>query len=184
MVVGLGNIGSEYARRMKAMGSYIIAVDCNAYKKPDFVDEFFLSDRLDEVLPRADVVALIVPGTKANAGLMGRSQLAKMKQGAVIINAGRGTLVDTDALCDALESGALSAAGLEVTEPEPLPEGHRLWKLENALITPHVAGGRHLAETYKNILRHWLDNASRFVKGEALKSVVDYKTGFCVPEGK
>jgi phosphoglycerate dehydrogenase-like enzyme len=180
LVVGVGDIGRNYAGRMKALGSYIIGVDCNAYAKPDFIDEIFLLDKLDELLPRADVTALIIPGTKQNAGLMSRARLAKMKKGSILINAGRGTLVDTDAVCDALESGALGGAGLEVTEPEPLPPEHRLWKLENAVITPHVAGGNHLPDTFRNIMKLSLENARRFVKGEALESVVDYKTGFGV----
>jgi phosphoglycerate dehydrogenase-like enzyme len=182
VAVGCGDLGSNYARRMKALGSYVIGVDSYAYSKPDFLDELYLSGQLEEILPRADVVALTVPGVKSNDGLFGRTQLAKMRKDAVIINAGRGTVLDTEALCDALESGALAGAGLEVTEPEPLPAGHRLWKLENAVITPHVAGGRHLAETVQNIQNLWLENARRFVKGEALKNLVDYKTGFKIPQ--
>jgi phosphoglycerate dehydrogenase-like enzyme len=102
-----------------------------------------------------------------------------MKKDAVIINCGRGTTIDQEALCDALESGVLGGAGLDVTDPEPLPPGHRLWKMENALITPHISGGRCLPQTYRYIMEHNLENARRFLQGEALKSLVDFKTGYC-----
>lgn len=179
LVIGLGDIGAKYGRLMKALGAYVIGVRRSVRAKPDYIDELLSVQQMDEALPRADVVALIIPETKETTGLMGRPQLAKMKHGAVLINAGRGSAVDTEALCDALESGALGAAGLDVTDPEPLPADHRLWKLENALITPHVAGARSMLETYQYIMKHSLENARRFVRGEALESLVDYKTGFC-----
>ena len=112
---------------------------------------------------------------------MGKPQFEKIKKGAVLINACRGTVVDTEALCDALESGLLGAAGLDVTDPEPLPPGHRLWKQENAVITPHVAGGRHMKETGENIMKLCIDNARRFLKGEQLESLVDRQIGFRKP---
>ena len=182
LVVGLGDLGASYSRRMKGLGSYVIGVDRNAYAKPDFLDEIYLVDKMEELLPRADVVALLIPGTKDNTGIFGKSQLAKMKKDAVLINCGRGPLVDTEALCDALESGVIAGAALDVTDPEPLPAGHRLWKMENAVITPHVAGGTWMKETGQYIMKLNLENARRFVKGEALESQVDYKTGYRFPK--
>jgi len=181
LVIGLGDIGSGYARLMKALGSYVIGVRRNARAKPDFVDELLLAGQMEEALPRADVVALVIPGTKDTVGLIGQQQLAKMKKNAIIINAGRGSAIDTEALCNALEAGTLGGAGLEVTDPEPLPPDHRLWKMENALITPHISGDRYLL-TYRYISDLILENARRFVRGEALESLVDYKTGFCFPK--
>jgi len=184
LVIGLGDIGSEYARLMKAFGAYVIGVRRTVRAKPDYVDELLSVKQMEEALPRADVVTLIVPGTKETAGLIGRPQLAKMKKDAILINAGRGSAVDTEALCDALESGSLGGAGLEVTNPEPLPSDHRLWKMENALITPHISGGRcgYMTQTYQDLMKFNLENARRFVRGEALESLVDYKTGFCFPK--
>ncbi|MDR0449884.1 MAG: D-2-hydroxyacid dehydrogenase [Treponema sp.] len=178
LVVGLGDIGSEYAWRMKALGAYLIGVRRTARPKSDYMDEVYLTDRLDELLPRADVVALILPGIKETEGIISRERLAKMKRGAVIVNAGRGSAIDTEALCDALESGQIGGAGLDVTAPEPLPEGHRLWKLEGAVITPHVAGGRNMPETERRLMELNLENAARFAKGERLRSLVDIKTGY------
>lgn len=178
LVIGLGDIGGEYARRMKALGSYIIGVRRVSHTKPVYVDELLLPQQIDKALPRADIVAVIVPETKDTIGLIDRFKLARMKHDAVIINAGRGSAIDTEALCDALESNALGGAGIDVTDPEPLPRGHRLWKLENAVITPHTAGGRYMNETDQYMMQLNLENAGRFVRGEILKSLVDYKTGY------
>ena len=178
LVIGLGDIGSNYAKGMKALGSYIAGIARSPREKPEYCDEFLLPDKLDDALTRADVIALSVPGTKDTACLIDRRRLALIKKGAILINAGRGSVIDTEALCDALESGALGGAGLDVTDPEPLPPGHRLWRLSNAVITPHSAGGGHLPETAGYITGFFLDNARRFVKGEPLESVVDFNTGY------
>jgi phosphoglycerate dehydrogenase-like enzyme len=178
LVVGLGDIGSEYAWRMKALGAYVIGVRRTVQPKSSCVDEVALTDQLDDLLPRADIVALILPGIRETEGIINRDRLGKMKRGAFIVNAGRGSAIDTEALCDALESGQIAGAGLDVTAPEPLPEGHRLWKLEAAVITPHVAGGHNMPETAEHIMNLNLENAARFVKGERLRSLVDPKTGY------
>jgi len=177
LVVGLGDIGGEYARRMKALGSYVIGLRRSVQDKPDYIDELLLSDKLDAVLPRADIVALALPGTKDTANIIGKQQFAIMKKDAVLINIGRGFSVDTEALCDALEAGTISGAAMDVTEPEPLPPGHRLWKIKNAVITPHITGGS-ISDTdnYRHAL--YLENARRYVKGEALKTQVDFSTGY------
>jgi phosphoglycerate dehydrogenase-like enzyme len=163
---------------MKALGAYVIGVRRTAQPKSDYVDEVYLSGQLDDLLPRADIVALILPGIKETEGIINRDRLAKMKRGAVIVNAGRGSAIDTEALCDALESGQIGGAGLDVTSPEPLPEGHRLWKLEGAVITPHIAGGHHMPETAQHVMKLNLENAARFARGERLRSLVDLKTGY------
>jgi phosphoglycerate dehydrogenase-like enzyme len=180
LVLGLGDIGTEYSRRMKALGARVIGVRRSPRPKPDCVDEAHLFDKLDELLPRADVVALALPGTGETRGIIGKDRLATMKEGAVIVNAGRGSAIDTDALCNALESGHILGAGLDVTDPEPLPPDHRLWKLEGAVITPHVAGGRSMIETGQHVMELNLENAARFVKGERLVSLVDRTTGYRV----
>jgi phosphoglycerate dehydrogenase-like enzyme len=181
LVVGLGDLGSGYARRMKGLGAYVIGVRRTAQAKPDYVDEQYQADKLDELLPRADVVCLMLPGTKDSAGLFNRERLAKMKKGAIILNGGRGSAIDTEALCDALESGALDGAGLDVTAPEPLPPGHRLWKIENAVITPHISGGRTMPQTGAYMMDLNLKNAARFVKGEKLVNLVNFQTGYRFP---
>ena len=110
--------------------------------------------------------------------MFGAERLAKMKDGAILLNVGRGMIVDSDALVDALESGKLSGAGLDVTDPEPLPADHLLWKQENAVITPHVSGGFHLEETHNRIIRIMAENLRAFCAGKPLKNVVDFETGY------
>ncbi|MDR0641686.1 MAG: D-2-hydroxyacid dehydrogenase [Treponema sp.] len=181
LVLGLGDIGAGYAWRMKALGAHVIGIRRTPQPKPEGVDELYLQDKLDELLPRADILALALPGVKETQGIISRARLAGMKKGAVIVNGGRGSAIDTEALCDALESGHIFAAALDVTSPEPLPAGHRLWKLEGAVITPHIAGGRNMYETGQYMTKLNLENAARFVKGESLASLVDFKTGYRIP---
>ena len=133
---------------------------------------------MDSLLPRADVVAVTLPGTQATSGLLSRERIARMKEGAVLLNVGRGTIVDTEALCDALESGRLGGAGVDVTDPEPLPPEHRLWRLPTAVVTPHVSGFYHLKETHERIVDIMVENLKRFQAGEPLKNQVDFSTGY------
>lgn len=178
LVLGLGDIGSEFAKRAKAMGARVIGVRRKGTDKPDFVDELIHTDQLDAYLPEADCVAITLPGTKETKGMFGADRLAKMKDGAILLNVGRGSIVDSDALCAALQSGKLSGAGLDVTDPEPLPAEHPLWKQENAVITPHISGGFHLEETHDRIIRIMAENLRAFCAGAPLRNVVDFETGY------
>ena len=123
-------------------------------------------------------VAIPLPGTTATKGMIDAELMAKMKDGAILLNVGRGMIVDTDALCAALENGKLAGAGVDVTDPEPLPADHPLWKMENAVITPHISGGYHLQETHDRIVRIMAENLKRFLAGEPLRNVVDFSTGY------
>jgi phosphoglycerate dehydrogenase-like enzyme len=178
LIVGLGDIGSEFAKRTKALGAYTIGVRRADTSKPDYIDELSLMDKLDTLLPRADVVALSLPNTSETRHLFTADRIAKIKKGAILINVGRGSAIDTDALCDALQSGHLSGAALDVTDPEPLPADHILWSIESAVITPHVSGGYHLKETFERIVRISAENLRRYSSGERLKNVVDFSTGY------
>ena len=148
LVLGMGDIGGEFAARCKALGAKVIGVRRSPRPCPEYADEVHLLEDLDSLLPQADVVAVTLPGTDATRGLMSRERLAKMKEGAVLLNVGRGFIVDTEALCDALERGHLSGAGVDVTDPEPLPPTHRLWNIPTAVVTPHISGFYHLRETH------------------------------------
>ena len=178
LIVGLGDIGGEFAKRIKALGGYTIGIRRKCTDKPDYLDELYLTDKLDELLPRADVVALSMPNTVDNYKMFSKERLDKMKDGAVLINVGRGTCIDTDDLCDALESGKLLGAALDVTDPEPLPKDHRIWKIKNAIITPHISGDYHLKETHNRIVQIATDNLNAYHKGMKLKNIVDFSTGY------
>lgn len=178
LVLGMGDIGGEFAARCKALGAKVIGVRRSPRPCPEYADEVHLLGDLDSLLPQADVVAITLPGTGATRGLMSRERLAKMKEGAVLLNVGRGFIVDTEALCDALERGHLSGAGVDVTDPEPLPPTHRLWNIPTAVVTPHISGFYHLRETHERIVGIFLENLRHFQAGEPLRNLVDFATGY------
>ena len=178
LVLGMGDIGGEFAARCKALGAKVIGVRRSPRPCPEYADEVHLLEDLDSLLPQADVVAVTLPGTDATRGLMSRERLAKMKEGAVLLNVGRGFIVDTEALCDALERGHLSGAGVDVTDPEPLPPTHRLWNIPTAVVTPHISGFYHLRETHERIVGIFLENLRHFQAGEPLCNLVDFATGY------
>lgn len=172
LVVGMGDIGTHFAKRLKAFGVYVIGVRKSNTSPSEYADEIYTIDSLPQLLPRADIVSLTVPSTPDSKHLMDEAALAKMKQDAVLINAGRGATVDTDALYAALQQGRLSGAALDVVETEPLPPSHPLWDLPNVIITPHVSGRNYLPCTYRKSLQLVLDNLSAYVSGKPLKNVV------------
>ena len=178
LIVGMGDIGGEFAKRLKALGAYTIGIRRSDGNKPDYLDELHFMDELEALLPRADIVSLSLPATKLTEKIINRRTLDLMKQDAVIINVGRGNAIDTEALCDALESGHILGAALDVTDPEPLPKNHRLWKIKNAIITPHVSGGYSLQETHERIIRISANNLEAFLNNKSLASVVDFSAGY------
>ncbi|SCH43290.1 MULTISPECIES: D-2-hydroxyacid dehydrogenase [unclassified Romboutsia] len=178
LIVGLGDIGCSFGKMVKSLGAYTIGVKRRNTLKPEFIDELHLIDNLDELLPSADIVAICLPSTKDTQDLFSKSKIEKMKKGSILLNVGRGNTVDTESLCDALENNHLGGAGLDVIDPEPLPSEHRIWDLENIVITPHVAGGYNLDETYENIFEISINNLERFINGKKLCNIVDFSTGY------
>lgn len=180
LIVGLGDIGGEYAKRMKALGSYTIGVRRTKGEKPEYLDELYTSESLDGLLPRADIVALSLPNTSATRHIMDERRLRLMKQGAILLNVGRGTAIDQEALCQVLEEGYLGGCGVDVTEPEPLPTDHPLWDAPRMVITPHTSGQYHLQETFERIVRIAGENLEKFLAGDVdgMKNLVDFETGY------
>ncbi|HJA94193.1 MAG TPA: D-2-hydroxyacid dehydrogenase [Candidatus Eisenbergiella merdipullorum] len=184
LVIGLGDIGRTFARKMKALGCYTIGIRRRVSEKTApqeaAADEIHGLEDLDRLLPAADVVALSLPGNASTYHILNRERIGLLSTNAVVLNVGRGTAVDTDALSDALYAGKIAGAALDVTDPEPLPADHPLWNAPGALITPHVSGGYSLPETLAQICDIFAENLERFRKGEPLKNVVDMETGYCV----
>jgi phosphoglycerate dehydrogenase-like enzyme len=176
LVVGLGGIGSEIAMRAHAFNMRVLATARTERPAPPYVDVLGTASDLDELLPQADVVVLAVPLTDETRGMINRETIARMKDGAWLVNIARGAVVDTDALVEALDAGKIGAAFLDVTDPEPLPEGHTLWDRDNVLITPHVAARAELSGERRLALM--LDNFRRFGSGEPLLNVVDKEAGY------
>jgi phosphoglycerate dehydrogenase-like enzyme len=178
LIIGLGDIGGDFARKIKALGSYTIGVRRTKGDKPEYIDELHTMEELDSLLPRADVVALSLPGTKETYRLFNKDKFNLMKKAAIILNVGRGTAICSEDLCDALENGVIRGAGLDVTDPEPLPADHRLWDVPGVVITPHISGQYHLPETLRRIVNISIENLERFKNHEPLKNIVDFETGY------
>jgi phosphoglycerate dehydrogenase-like enzyme len=176
LVVGLGGIGTEVARRAHALGMKVIATRASSKQGPDFVSYVGLSDELPTLITQADVVVSALPLIPATTNLFGAKMFARMKKTAFFINVGRGGSVVTDDLVAALNSGTIAGAGLDVTEPEPLPKDHPLWKAKNIIITPHMSALSDLGQGARlAILR---EQVRRFAAGDKLLSVVDFKKGY------
>jgi len=176
LVVGLGGIGTEIARRGRGFDMRVVGIRRGDDPAPDFVERVAKPDELRALLPDADVVAIAVPLTAETTNLFGRAAFAAMKPGSYLINIARGKVVDTEALLAALTSHKLAGACLDVTDPEPLPRDHPLWKLPNVVITPHVSSVAELTDD-----RRWAlfrENLRRFDAGEPLLNVVDKKAGY------
>lgn len=170
LLLGTGDIGSHLAELVKALGARTVGLNRHPEKALPNFDELHSIAQLDDYLPQAGVVAMSLPGTPETAGLMDARRLALMRPDAILLNAGRGSAVDCLALADALQSGKLWGAALDVTEPEPLPQGHPLWDCENLVLTPHVAGGDHLPCILPNIVDIALENLRRYHNGEPLRN--------------
>lgn len=178
LVVGYGNLGSEFAKRMKALGSHVTGIRRNQTEKPEELDALYQMDALESCLKEADIVAACLPGTPETYHVFNEKTFGMMKQGAFFLNVGRGTAVDAYALADALNSGHLAGASVDVTEPEPLPQDHPLWDAKNLLLTPHISGQYHLKETHERIIGIACENVKAFLGGKALRNIVDFKTGY------
>ena len=182
LINGPGDIGGTLAVMCRALGAHIICVRRRRTEKPDFADEVYTTEELDAVLPRADIVALAVPGSPETVHLLSRERIALLKDGVIVANGGRGTAIDTDALAEAMDSGKVGYAFLDVTDPEPLPPEHPLWKKPDVFITPHVAGGYNMIETQFRIARVVAKNIRHYLAGEPRENIVDRTTGYRKPQ--
>ncbi len=176
LIWGFGGIGHEVARRAAGFGMRITAIDPKVVERPAGVQRIVPPGEMDALLPQADFVVCCVPLTPATQRYFNAVRLALLKPSAYLINISRGEVIDTDALVDALRANRLAGAALDVTDPEPLPEGHPLWSLKNVILTPHMS-----ARAYETDRLAWhllRENVRRFAAGESLLNVVDKKAGY------
>jgi phosphoglycerate dehydrogenase-like enzyme len=174
-IVGYGEIGSAVAELAKPFGCRILALR----RKPDsspLVDQAYATAQIDEMLVESDFVVASAPLTPSTRGLVGPAQIAKLKSNAVVINIGRGPVIDEPALIAALEQKKIRGAALDVFEVEPLPAGHKFYKLRNVLLSPHSAD--HTPGWKDRAVQFFLDNFERFAKNEPLQNVVDKHAGY------
>ncbi len=175
-VVGFGGTGRAIARRAAGFGMTCIAVDAHEVPPSAEVAEVWGLDRFDELLARSDVVASGLPYTPATHRIFNARTFAQMRRGAILLNVTRGEIVDSDALVEAVRSGHLGGAGLDVAHEEPLPASHPLWSTPNVVMTPHTAGASQL-RLQRNLDR-FCRNIERYRAGEPLEGFIDKAAGF------
>ncbi len=176
VVIGVGGIGTQIAIRAHAFGMDVIGVDPEDKPFVPFVKRYVKPDQLDEVLPQADVVFISAPHTPMSHKMMGAKEFELMKRGSYFIAVSRGGLYDMGGLVKALDGKRLAGAGVDVTDPEPLPKGHPLWKFDNTIITPHIAGRSD--KDHARMVNTIRENIARFCDGRALVNVVDKRKGY------
>jgi len=173
-VLGAGDIGLEFARRARAFRpAKLVAVRRSARPGDAVFDETRTSAELDAILPETDLLIMALPNTPDTAGILSRERMALLPEGACVVNVGRGAALDQDALIDALNSGRLGGAALDVVEPEPLPADHPLRDARNLLLTPHVAGNMTLPYTRQRSIDLFIEDLDNYVNGRPLRRFVD-----------
>jgi phosphoglycerate dehydrogenase-like enzyme len=175
VVVGVGGIGQQISLRAWAFGMTVIGVDPQDYPFNPYISRIVKPDQIDDVMPLADVVFISAPHTEQSHKMVGPHEFDLMKQGAYFIAVSRGGVYDLPSLVKALDGRKVAGAGVDVTDPEPLPKGNALWKFDNVIVTPHIAGrsdrdrGRMVGTIKENI--------QRFVDGKPLINVVNKQRG-------
>jgi phosphoglycerate dehydrogenase-like enzyme len=175
-IIGYGNIGRQVARRARAFDMRVLAVDAQPGPSDDPSTEVWPLSRLDDLLAQSDVVVISAPATPESRHLIGAPQLAGMKRSAGLVVISRGALFDHDALAAALRNGTIAWAGVDATDPEPLPPDSPLWGIETCLVTPHSSG--HSIEKERRVIEIVRENARRLSRGQPLLNVVDKARGY------
>ena len=175
-IVALGSIGTAMAYRAHAFGMRVLAVDPEPIEKPDFVERLEKPEWIGEMMSQSDVVVSCCPSTPESHRVVSADAIGRMKKNSYFINISRGKVVDEEALIQALQTGRIAGAGLDVTYEEPLPEDNPLWDLPNVILTSHSAGASD--QGLPRSIELFVDNLNRYVKGEPLRNVVDKQKGY------
>ncbi len=176
--VGMGNIGSSYAKLMHTLGATVYGVRRTKHETPTYIQKMYTFQDFDEILEKADVVALSLPETQETRHLFDYQKLKKIKKGALLINVGRGSAIVTKDLVKIMQEKHLSAACLDVTEWEPLPKNMDLWNVENVYITPHISGRFNARSSYDNVVKIMYENLQHYLKQEPLTNIVNKSKGY------
>lgn len=174
-IIGAGGIAQELIPMLRPFGVKVVAVNRSG-RNVEGADETYPIAEADQVWRAADAFVLLMPLTEETEGMVDAEVLAKMKSSAVVVNVGRGPLINTDDLVDALRNGQIAGAAMDVTDPEPLPENHPLWAMDNCLITPHIAATGRMAQQL--IAPQIIANAAAFAAGERMPTEVDVTAGY------
>lgn len=176
LIIGLGGTGYDTAWRCAALGMRVLAISSGQRPHPDFIEKVGGRERLHEFLGEADYVCLCCALTPETRHYLSDGEFSAMKPTAYVTNVTRGGTIDQEALVRALRAGQIAGAGLDVTDPEPLPKGHPLWQMENVILTPHTSGQSPHSD--RRVLDLVCENLRRFAAGEPLLNVVDKRSGF------
>jgi phosphoglycerate dehydrogenase-like enzyme len=183
-IAGTGNLGQNAAKRFRALGAGKVIGFSRSGKDRDSFDEVFRMDDFESVLSsraeddQIDVLVLCVPGTSESDGLLSAERIALLPEKTFVINVGRGTVVDQEALIEALNEGRIAGAALDVMYPEPLPSDHPLWTARNCIITPHISGDMGLPETIDITVDIFCENLRRYAEGRELTNLIDINAGY------
>jgi phosphoglycerate dehydrogenase-like enzyme len=177
-VIGTGDTGGSFARLAQALGAHIIGCNHSGSYKLDLFEKVYSTRQINDALKDAEIVALCLPATAATEGLIGAHQLSQLAPGAILLNSGRGSTLDLDALVKALLNGDLGGAMLDVLPNEPLEESSVLWDVPNLLITPHISGSGSDHFNAEILLTIFCDNIRRYAEHEPLQNVVNPKRGY------
>ncbi len=178
-VVGMGDVGTQVARRLKAMGAAVRGVRRHVGRGADpAFDAVYAAGELEGLLPDTDALILCLPATGETAGLMNRARIELLPDDACLINVGRGSAVDQEALMDALRGRRLAGAALDVMSPEPLPPDHPLWRAPNVILTPHCSGDTTLGYTKERVVDMFLENLERYAAGQPLLYAPSRRQGY------
>lgn len=177
LFLGTGDIGSNTAKRMQVFGTKNIGIRRNVKNTSSYFDKMFSFEHLDELLPQADIIICSLPNKPETRNLLNRHRLSLMKQNAVLLNMGRGSLIVTDDLVEVLSKGHFRGVILDVTSPEPLPANHPLWSFDRVMITPHIAGPSlgHCPATEDHIVEICCENLQHFLHNEPLRNLISKK---------
>ncbi len=180
LILGAGDIGTTLATWMRPMVGKIIGVRRVKRDYPDCYDEMVTLEELDRALPEADIVVCVLPHTPQTIHLLNEARLASMKKDAILVNGGRGSLIDQEALCRLLQKGHFFGVGLDVAAPEPLPPEHPLWEQPRLMLVPHAAGNSYApgSPLDEKIWKFLIENTLRYLRGEEPKNQVDFETGY------
>ena len=177
-ILGTGNIGVNVAERLRGMGAAnIIGLSRSGKAHPSF-DEVYPISQLDKILPRTKILVMALPGTAETIHILNRERIALLPQDAYVINVGRGTAIEQEPLMEALNTGKLAGAALDVMDPEPLPKDHPLWDAKNLILTPHVSGNMTLGYTCDVNVEMFCADLRNYAAGKPLNGLVDRNLGY------
>jgi len=178
-VLGAGDIGTNFARRAKALGAGHICGVSRSGRNPDpAYDRMLPQEQLDLVLPETEILVMALPSVADTVGILSRERIALLPRDAIVVNVGRGSAIDQEALMEALNAGRIAGAALDVVVPEPLPREHPLWSTRNLLLTPHISGNMSLGYTCDINVDMFCRDLENYAAGRPLEHRVDRKRGY------